>query len=634
MCSGIFFKLAIDDSGVYGGGREGDAHAAKAAGHDLKGAIHVLECQGNIHQAGQARLRVPLQALVDYMGFRVMAMAELPITEDCKSKPLYGSNDGGRTVRAADAKLNALMAATAAQLNLVEHKVNGVSMHLAADVEGVQGTDGQYYALDFARVFPPEHREGTPHLPTVKRSIFWRLLRPELVKQHPDALSSDALSCFGKGHGSAAHSQHVHDATKNLVGEIIPTFAEELLVLVEEEQLGLCSSDVAKHDVISRIHIEEEMHKRGINLRHLGAVHGSLAALEPTPDSKATQIAKQLLISEMLSRTIKVLFQHRMRSMLEAHATASHINQTTADFFNLVTGFSGIAQQFWNVQVSSSVANHFGPEALSNEENLHAYVMENLPLHKAVVSRALFMCAVLPTEGLFVRALADSKQGSSGMLSSMEVHVADIETISPKSKSMTKVDFAVGMMLASMVSKHPAGSAQSLRLLSRAVSTLKKALALSPDPNVSRQYSWVLAQQAVASGQERSILEAVTLMKKMEKCDLNGLADLAAAMQAVEGDFLNSGAHYSCDGNSQKFTVAIYHFLIEKHSDFFLTLDLQKLRLEGNMVNPLPVQQLVLFTGKLPNLLELKLLDSDIPLDTAVALACSCPKLRALETTA
>eukprot|EP00639_Heterosigma_akashiwo_P025907 CAMPEP_0194693972 /NCGR_PEP_ID=MMETSP0295-20121207/20929_1 /TAXON_ID=39354 /ORGANISM="Heterosigma akashiwo, Strain CCMP2393" /LENGTH=191 /DNA_ID=CAMNT_0039585115 /DNA_START=46 /DNA_END=618 /DNA_ORIENTATION=- len=68
---GILFKLADGQCGPYEGS---DAAAAKAMGHDLRGAAHLARAA-----AAAPRLGVALQALIDYRGFRMSAQALLPV---------------------------------------------------------------------------------------------------------------------------------------------------------------------------------------------------------------------------------------------------------------------------------------------------------------------------------------------------------------------------------------------------------------------------------------------------------------------------------------------------------------------------------------------------------------------------
>ena len=77
-------------------------------------------------------------------------------------------------------------------LNLKQHTVRDmggahVDMVGPFDLEGHRGADGRLYFLDFARLFPPE-----PPAPGQCASMG-RNLRPEFVRQHAVALSSDAF---------------------------------------------------------------------------------------------------------------------------------------------------------------------------------------------------------------------------------------------------------------------------------------------------------------------------------------------------------------------------------------------------------------------------------------------------------
>jgi hypothetical protein len=57
---------------------------------------------------------------------------------------------------------------------------------------GHRGDDGRYYVLDFGRVYPCEAPEpGGP-----SGAIFYKLLRPELVRMNKTPLCSDAFTGF------------------------------------------------------------------------------------------------------------------------------------------------------------------------------------------------------------------------------------------------------------------------------------------------------------------------------------------------------------------------------------------------------------------------------------------------------
>lgn len=121
----ILFKFAVDYNGLFGN----DYAAAKAAGNELRGLISYFN-------TGISDLNVPLMALVDYRGFRLIAMSILPVGEETI---IYGSwygvvyinivrnliilrSDAGRNIHANDDEFNELMKVAAKKLNLKPHR--------------------------------------------------------------------------------------------------------------------------------------------------------------------------------------------------------------------------------------------------------------------------------------------------------------------------------------------------------------------------------------------------------------------------------------------------------------------------------------------------------------------------------
>jgi hypothetical protein len=130
-------------------------------------------------------LLVPLMALVDYRGFRIIGSSQLPITKDTL---LYGSRDGGFSIQCKDANVVAKVKHVANALNVGSHRViplsvvgayakkhqlaksgiralleapppdlvdqYAVEMHGPVDMEVHRGHDGNHYVLDLARLFP------------------------------------------------------------------------------------------------------------------------------------------------------------------------------------------------------------------------------------------------------------------------------------------------------------------------------------------------------------------------------------------------------------------------------------------------------------------------------------------------
>eukprot|EP01102_Stenamoeba_stenopodia_P010457 TRINITY_DN3150_c0_g1_i4.p1 TRINITY_DN3150_c0_g1~~TRINITY_DN3150_c0_g1_i4.p1 ORF type:complete len:699 (+),score=110.12 TRINITY_DN3150_c0_g1_i4:139-2097(+) len=142
----ILFKFAVDDKGVYGGN---DAAAAKAAGHDLKGLQSYVNCD-------IPGICTPFMVLVDYRGFRLIAMSILPIE---KSTLIYGSANAGKTVYNEDLKVDRMMRLASKILNLKPHVIEGKTMYSAVDLEGHRGKDGCFYLVDFSRVYLPNSHE-------------------------------------------------------------------------------------------------------------------------------------------------------------------------------------------------------------------------------------------------------------------------------------------------------------------------------------------------------------------------------------------------------------------------------------------------------------------------------------------
>lgn len=195
---GILFKLAVDklkspesNEYIYGGNAPSFEDAQEACGHDLKGAINYYR----FHHLG---VHVPIQATVDFWGYKLSAM---PFLRLAQQSLIYGSDDGGETVHADHPPFNAVMRKVATQLHLASHSVCGVRLDAAGDIEGHLGENGRVYLLDLARTFPPEHPLASTHLVRPPQSVFYCFLRPEflqLLKQRGcPPLSPDSLTGWG-----------------------------------------------------------------------------------------------------------------------------------------------------------------------------------------------------------------------------------------------------------------------------------------------------------------------------------------------------------------------------------------------------------------------------------------------------
>jgi hypothetical protein len=226
----ILFKFAVDDGGLL----QSDYAAAKVAGHELKGLVSLFNCRVR-------GLCLPLMCLVDYRGFRLIAMSILPIRGH--ESLVYGSDDYGKTVKNSEPRLEALVALAAERLKLKRHAcglhpARSAHLYTPCDLEGHVGDDGRFYLLDFSRLLPPE----APARGIAGGHLF-RLLRPEFVRSyHP--LCSDAFSGFIARHDYAEHNAEIVEATALLLNDLVrpplPPSIDRLTDRLTDWRAGRC----------------------------------------------------------------------------------------------------------------------------------------------------------------------------------------------------------------------------------------------------------------------------------------------------------------------------------------------------------------------------------------------------------
>eukprot|EP00727_Mastigamoeba_balamuthi_P010015 m51a1_g5636 hypothetical protein (858) ;mRNA; r:832057-834976 len=266
LVEGIFFKFAVDVHGLYGG----DEYAMKAAGHELLGVNAYFNCS-------IPGLYLPLVAVIDYCGFRLVATSEIPLEA---GSLIYGSCDGGHTVL-ADHQAAEKMEQAARILNLKAHRAgagsSAVTLHAPCDIEVHKARDGRLYVLDAARVFPPER-------PVRSRpgSHLYMLLRPELVRGYRCPLSSDAFTLFGGPDNAAVHNEEVAGAQRKLLLEVIPTAAISLNQRAKRILAAKRTREMSTAELADELQLVDEIHREGINIRYLPLLKRTEgAALDP-----------------------------------------------------------------------------------------------------------------------------------------------------------------------------------------------------------------------------------------------------------------------------------------------------------------------------------------------------------------
>ncbi|PRP87129.1 hypothetical protein PROFUN_01391 [Planoprotostelium fungivorum] len=347
----ILFKFACDvklseDPPVwmYGHGTPDHHSALRSAKNEMKG----LEAMSNTH--------------ID--GFRMLAMPVLPID---KGTIRYGSNDGGTTMHNSDEILDGLMRTAADRLHLVSH-VSGVKekkvIHGPGDIEGHLGHDDRYYVVDFGRVMPPED-PGQSH-DLNPRSVFYSLLRSQLVVNHERPLCSDAYTMWNSDEDEKkreAINDEVKRATSRIRGQFAPKFAQELDDM-EVPWEYLWSPDASYRQLEQGIEMVavDEVHSRQLNVRHLGYVRMFSQSRD----------VKKLILSVMIGRVMKDHLRDIMQaSMMEGNSQGRSLHQAIFIFINGILGHTRKSQEYWKL-VYQSVARKFGGETIA-DVNVEAF---------------------------------------------------------------------------------------------------------------------------------------------------------------------------------------------------------------------------------------------------------------------
>lgn len=351
LVRGILFKYAVDtvighfDDGepryMYGGRQRNDFFAMKAASNELLGLSHMMQYQ-------VPSLSFPLMALIDYCGYRIVAVSTLPIN---KETIVYGSADAGRTVHNSDTTVSEAMKKLGMHMNLREHLVCDVNIVGAGDIEVHKGLDGRNYVLDFARTFPPE----APRPGENPQSIFYRLLRPELVRNYRIPLSSDAFSGWQMYDPNNADMNHdVVEATAYLHEDIISNYSNgwmsrEFQEFFRSEFCNIC-----------------DLHRKGINIRHVGRVRAAMV--------KKTNENDALYLGDMMVRCIKNRLRQTQRDLtdrMKIFAEEPH-KMEFLKALNLLTSPSSYPE-FWKKDIKQLIVDYYGEEALHAHEKQESY---------------------------------------------------------------------------------------------------------------------------------------------------------------------------------------------------------------------------------------------------------------------
>ncbi|GAM22209.1 hypothetical protein SAMD00019534_053840 [Acytostelium subglobosum LB1] len=448
-CHDIIFKFVVDVEiapglWMYGDTSRSDEKAQKSAGHELKGLNHFMEYSNGL-------IRFPLMAVIDYRGYRLLAISNLPIT---KNTIVYGSNDGGKTVHNSDPLVEQEMKRMAELMCIKGHYVglnHPTLIYGPGDIEVHKGTDGRYYMIDFARAFPPEYPSEIHG--KVGRQIFYSMLRPELLRYSPKPVSPDAFSGWQTGSDEEESNQEVINLTLQYHREIIPACVEYLQNSLETLSSVDTASDffdnrysrefgrflgadtsTGKRDKLEVMRLTTILHGHGVNLRYIGVLYQKLT----------NRYIKTLLFTELVARVWKRLIRAKLREKMDTLKRPSdESTQLMAEVFDILLNHLKYQDynEFWRSPAPGNfkfAAMRSFPNCLSRKEMASDFDVRNLFDTKLLVDRLMTM--------LNIKINAEAyKQFGTNPKYVISIH--DMVEVESSVKYPTVVDFASGSEL-------------------------------------------------------------------------------------------------------------------------------------------------------------------------------------------
>nr|BAJ94575.1 predicted protein [Hordeum vulgare subsp. vulgare] len=443
IVKGILFKFALDVNGIFGS----DENAMKMAGHELINTIEVFNCYIKL-------LHIPLVCLIDYLGFRLVAMTLLPIDS---STIVYGSSDAGHTIHNSNLDMENCMKEISSKFNLKPH-ICGLgkdSKHLytAADIEGHKGKDGRLYCIDLARLFPTEVPDRS-----VRASHLFRLLRPSFVKSYTKPLNPDCFTGFSPLN-KVQDKREIEEATALLRSQIIPKFGMWL------DSQDHSSIGANPRDYPNKFRISEKAHQWGINMRQLGILYDKTTSIE----------WKNIILIEMIARFIKNKIRYKFRTVLQKNQLYSE------------EPYRHIIIQDFNAYLSTSSTSQ---KAHYCQESFCALLREKYPgFPRKIITdediqfdrRILFKRLVQITGVKFTaRAMQEFSTSIQSYKRTSPLDIIDLLEIREKIKKMDIVSQADGRVLY-IKAIRTISESESLRYLELSVNQYQIALESMPD---------------------------------------------------------------------------------------------------------------------------------------------------------
>ncbi|CAM9964281.1 unnamed protein product [Ectocarpus sp. 12 AP-2014] len=192
-------------------------------------------------------------------------------------------------------------------------------------------------------------------------------------------------------------------------------------------------------DFQKTLHLDVELHRHGVNVRHLGRVRFLLME-QNKPEN---ELLKDMMLTEMIARTLKNILRCFQRTWMKAERSTSEqgMRMLVVRFLNLVTGAHVNSATFWKEKVLTGVLQRFGLLSLTTSERRDVHKISRNPcVLQDCVFKLTEMQGVELTEDAKAHFYADSPIG-------FEFMVSDIHEIKPIVRYMHILDYGGGVML-------------------------------------------------------------------------------------------------------------------------------------------------------------------------------------------
>jgi Translation initiation factor eIF3 subunit 135 len=188
---------------------------------------------------------------------------------------------------------------------------------------------------------------------------LYRLLRPELVSSNDVPLSADCYSPLSYSTYKELNRlkelktmmQDLQRATLRLCTRIVPAYARRVAVDVPAAFDG---------GVLSDYRLVQEMHRRGINLRFIGALIANVPEPSELPGGeRAAAMARAYFLVEAVARVVKANLRQAMR-VANKRPLAEYDHVAIVDILNCVFGDSEQADTYARDVLEPELARRFG----------------------------------------------------------------------------------------------------------------------------------------------------------------------------------------------------------------------------------------------------------------------------------